>query len=88
MNLNRSQWEKLMGRWSAAPACPERSLLIAVIAQAVVDECDRAKANDVLPNFRKGFFLDGMKKYCTWLQMDGEFLIDQFEHARDFKEAA
>ncbi len=61
MRLRRDTWEKLLRRWSDMPESAERNLLLAVMAQAIADEQSDAENQKRTPDFRRGFFVNGLK---------------------------
>ena len=71
----RATWEKMLYRWSDFPACGEKRLICAVIAQAIVDETN-GKYFDCVAEKNK-FFGDRLDRFCYAISLDSNFVREQ-----------
>lgn len=80
---NLPTWEKLISRWSELDGSPEKKLICAVIALAIVDVKDELYrvSNKV------GFFGENFEAYCRLIHVNPDFLREQIKIAGDHHEA-
>lgn len=77
--MTQTRWEKVLSRWSDAPECGEKRLLVALLAMAITEE---ARA---VGDFEHGFFHrgGGFDKYCKVVGLNPQFVREQIERAAE-----
>ena len=74
MKLSSNTWEKLLKRWLPFQSTPESNLIVAVIADGIVNR-----------ERESWFFTNGgFETYCRIVGLDPEFVLQQIERASDY----